>query len=131
MKNIVILISGVGSNMEAIVRTAAQEKWPAKIAAVISNRRRPLMMQTVQRWGNRFLSDNELSRGALLPIARFPRRFGRLERVFHAISPKWSEDMLQRRLNRHVAAFVGSYYSDSNARTSSMTGIDLQSFGYL
>lgn len=39
MKNIVILISGVGSNMEAIVRTAAQEKWPAKIAAVISNRR--------------------------------------------------------------------------------------------
>jgi phosphoribosylglycinamide formyltransferase 1 len=38
MKNIVILISGVGSNMEAIVRKAAQEKWPAKIAAVISNR---------------------------------------------------------------------------------------------
>ena len=104
---------------------------PASQPAVISNRRRPLMMQTVQRWGNRFLSDNELSRGALLPIARFPRRFGRLERVFHAISPKWSEDMLQSRLNRHVAAFVGSYYTESNARTSSMTGIDLQSFGYL
>ena len=104
---------------------------PASQPAVISNRRRPLMMQTVQRWGNRFLSDNELSRGALLPIARFPRRFGRLERVFHAISPKWSEDMLQSRLNRHVAAFVGSHYTDSNARTSSMTGIDLQSFGYL
>jgi phosphoribosylglycinamide formyltransferase 1 len=38
MKNIVILISGVGSNMEAIVRTAAKEKWPVNIAAVISNR---------------------------------------------------------------------------------------------
>jgi phosphoribosylglycinamide formyltransferase-1 len=38
MKNIVILISGVGSNMEAIIRKAAQEKWPANIAAVISNR---------------------------------------------------------------------------------------------
>jgi phosphoribosylglycinamide formyltransferase-1 len=38
MKNIVILISGRGSNMEAIVRAAQAERWPAKIAAVISNR---------------------------------------------------------------------------------------------
>jgi phosphoribosylglycinamide formyltransferase-1 len=38
MKNIVILISGRGSNMQAIVRTAQAEKWPAKIAAVISNK---------------------------------------------------------------------------------------------
>jgi phosphoribosylglycinamide formyltransferase-1 len=38
MKNIVILISGRGSNMEAIIRAAVAEKWPARIAAVISNR---------------------------------------------------------------------------------------------
>jgi phosphoribosylglycinamide formyltransferase-1 len=38
MKNIVILISGRGSNMEAIIHAAAAEKWPARIAAVISNR---------------------------------------------------------------------------------------------
>jgi len=38
MKNIVILISGRGSNMEAIVRACAAESWPARIAAVISNR---------------------------------------------------------------------------------------------
>jgi phosphoribosylglycinamide formyltransferase 1 len=38
MKNIVILISGRGSNMEAIVRAAAAESWPARIVAVISNR---------------------------------------------------------------------------------------------
>jgi phosphoribosylglycinamide formyltransferase-1 len=38
MKNIVILISGRGSNMEAIVRAAQAERWPARIAAVISNR---------------------------------------------------------------------------------------------
>ena len=38
MKNIVILISGRGSNMEAIVRAASAEQWPARIAAVISNR---------------------------------------------------------------------------------------------
>ncbi len=38
MKSIVILISGRGSNMEAIVRAAQTERWPARIAAVISNK---------------------------------------------------------------------------------------------
>ena len=38
MKNIVILISGRGSNMEAVVRAAQAERWPARVAAVISNR---------------------------------------------------------------------------------------------
>jgi phosphoribosylglycinamide formyltransferase-1 len=38
MKNVVILISGRGSNMEAIVRACADERWDARIAAVVSNR---------------------------------------------------------------------------------------------
>ena len=38
MRSIVILISGRGSNMEAILRTAQTEQWPASIAAVVSNR---------------------------------------------------------------------------------------------
>lgn len=41
MKNIVILISGTGSNMTAIVKTAQQDDWAmqlgARVAAVISN----------------------------------------------------------------------------------------------
>ncbi|AJX32313.1 phosphoribosylglycinamide formyltransferase [Burkholderia oklahomensis] len=38
MKKLVILISGRGSNMEAIVRACAREGWPAEVAAVISSR---------------------------------------------------------------------------------------------
>lgn len=42
MKNIVILISGGGSNMAAIVRAAERERWAgrfgARIAAVVSNK---------------------------------------------------------------------------------------------
>ena len=42
MKNIVILISGGGSNMAAIVKTAQQQDWAqlygARVAAVISNK---------------------------------------------------------------------------------------------
>lgn len=41
-KNIVILISGAGSNMAAIVRAAQQQRWAerlgARVAAVVSNR---------------------------------------------------------------------------------------------
>lgn len=37
MKRIVILISGRGSNMQAMLKVAAAERWPAQIAAVISN----------------------------------------------------------------------------------------------
>lgn len=38
MKRIVVLISGRGSNMEAIVRACAAEHWPARVVAVIANR---------------------------------------------------------------------------------------------
>lgn len=38
MKRIVILISGRGSNMEAIVQRCAEQGWPATVVAVISNR---------------------------------------------------------------------------------------------
>ncbi|MGS0741418.1 phosphoribosylglycinamide formyltransferase [Glaciimonas sp. GG7] len=38
MRSIVILISGRGSNMEAIVRAAQSEHWSANITAVISNK---------------------------------------------------------------------------------------------
>lgn len=38
MKRIVILISGRGSNMEAIVQACAAEGWPARVVAVLSNR---------------------------------------------------------------------------------------------
>ena len=37
MKRIVILISGRGSNMQAMLKVAAADRWPAQIAAVISN----------------------------------------------------------------------------------------------
>ena len=38
MQKIVVLLSGQGSNMQAIVRACAAEKWDAQVSAVISNR---------------------------------------------------------------------------------------------
>jgi phosphoribosylglycinamide formyltransferase-1 len=39
MKQIVVLISGRGSNLEAIVQACREQQWDARVAAVISNRR--------------------------------------------------------------------------------------------
>lgn len=38
MRRIVLLISGRGSNMRAIVQRCASEGWPARVVAVVSNR---------------------------------------------------------------------------------------------
>jgi phosphoribosylglycinamide formyltransferase-1 len=38
MKRIVILISGRGSNMEAVHRACVAERWPAQVVAVIASR---------------------------------------------------------------------------------------------
>jgi len=38
MKRIVILISGRGSNMEAIIERCAADRWPAQVVAVLANR---------------------------------------------------------------------------------------------
>lgn len=51
MKNLVILISGRGSNMEAILRASAAEHWPVKIAAVISNKANASGLQTAAAAG--------------------------------------------------------------------------------
>ena len=55
MKNIVILISGSGTNMAAIVRCAAREGWDtlygARVAAVISNKPDAAGLQFAQKEG--------------------------------------------------------------------------------
>lgn len=51
MKKIVILISGRGSNMQAIVHAAKQQQWPAQIAAVISNRADAAGLEFAQQLG--------------------------------------------------------------------------------
>ncbi|MBS1170270.1 MAG: purN [Burkholderiaceae bacterium] len=65
MKNIVILISGRGSNMEAIVRAAQVGKWPARVAAIISNR--------ADAAGLAFASANGIAT-AVVPSKDYPSR---------------------------------------------------------
>jgi phosphoribosylglycinamide formyltransferase-1 len=94
MKNIVILISGRGSNMRSIVESCAAESWPARVAAVVSNRADAAGLQFAQQRGiatavvdhrafaSRELFDAELARVVegfapdLLLLAGFMRILG-------------------------------------------------------
>jgi len=51
MKRLVILISGRGSNMEAIVQRCAEQGWPAQVVAVIANRSEAAGLQFAARCG--------------------------------------------------------------------------------
>ena len=53
MKNIVVLFSGRGSNMIAIARACEEQGWPARIAAVISNRPDAAGLQAARQSGLR------------------------------------------------------------------------------
>ncbi len=100
------------------------------VPMIVTNRRRPVPMQMAQRLGNRFLSNNELSRGAWLAIPGFSRRFGALERVFQALTPAGLETALYARLGARIREFAGDHYRKSNYRTSLLSGVDLQTYGY-
>lgn len=51
MKTIVILISGRGSNLDAILKAVASRGWNARIAAVISNREEALGLNLAKNHG--------------------------------------------------------------------------------
>ena len=51
MKNIVILISGRGSNLEALIAARDAGNLPVNIAAVISNRPEAMGLETAQKAG--------------------------------------------------------------------------------
>ncbi len=51
MKRIVVLISGQGSNLDAIVRASEAQDWPGRVVAVISNRAEARGLRSAQDQG--------------------------------------------------------------------------------
>lgn len=75
MKNIVVLVSGRGSNMEAIVRACTADGWPARIAAVISNRADAAGLTFAQAHG---IATAVVEHGAFAERARFDAELARV-----------------------------------------------------
>jgi phosphoribosylglycinamide formyltransferase-1 len=120
MKNIVILISGRGSNMQAIVKACQQEQWPARIAAVISNKadagglafaeehQIPAIVVPSKGAASREAYDAELQRQMLF------HRIWWCWPVLRILTPAFTAHYENRMLNIHpslLPSFVGLHHS--------------------
>lgn len=104
---------------------------PTSVPKVVTNSRRPATMQVVQRLANRLMSNNELSRGGIVRIPHFARRFARMQPIFARLTPQSFDDRLSSNIDRNIRAFVADHYRDSNNRVIELTGLDLRIFGYM
>jgi len=118
MKNVVILISGRGSNMEAIVRAAQNGQWPCRIAAVVSNRADAAGLGFAERHGipavvvaNKEYPTREAFDAALREaIDRFVPDLVVLAGFLRILTPPFVEHYAGRMLNIHpslLPAFPG------------------------
>ena len=118
MKNIVILISGRGSNMEAVVRAVQSEGWPAQVAAVISNRPDAAGLAFAQAHGiptavvpsNQFAGRAEFDAALRQEIDRFKPDLVVLAGFMRILTSPFEEHYAGRMLNIHpslLPAFPG------------------------
>ena len=63
-KRVAILISGRGSNMEALIKAAQNDDYPAKIVLVISNKDSATGLEIAEKYGinNLFISHKNKKR---------------------------------------------------------------------
>lgn len=109
MKNIVILISGRGSNMQAIVRAAQQEQWPCRLAAVISNRADAEGLKFAAEYGiptavvvsKEFPSRDAFDAALQAEIDRFQPDLVVLAGFMRILTPAFVEHYAGRMLNIH------------------------------
>lgn len=122
MKNIVILISGSGSNMAAIVRTAEQDRWAtrlnARVAAVVSNRADAKGLAFAKEHGiatvvldhKAFASREEFDTALQVEVDRFSPDLVVLAGFMRILTPAFVAHYAEKMLNIHpslLPAFPG------------------------
>jgi phosphoribosylglycinamide formyltransferase-1 len=122
MKNIVILISGSGSNMAAIVRAAEQGRWAqrlnARVAAVVSNRADAAGLDLAKAHGiptavldhKAYASRDEFDAALMAEVDRFAPDLVVLAGFMRILTPGFVAHYAGRLLNIHpslLPAFPG------------------------
>jgi phosphoribosylglycinamide formyltransferase-1 len=113
MKNIVVLISGRGSNLESLLRTADEERWRdepgATVSAVISNRADAAGLQIARRAGvptavvehTRFATREAFDRALAEEIDRHAPAVVVLAGFMRVLSPQFVRRFAGRLVNIH------------------------------
>lgn len=96
----------------------------------ITNEKRSEGFQILQRFVNFTLSNNQLSKGALLPLPNATRRFGKLSGPLGHLFPAKLDQMLKSRLVRKIHDRFDGAFAESNAELQKLTGLDLGRYGY-
>lgn len=130
MKNIVILISGRGSNMEAIVRAHGEQQWSCRIAAVISNRADAGGLSFAQAHGiptsvveSKAYAQRELFDAALQhEIDRYQPDLVVLAGFMRILTPPFVEHYAGRMLNIHPS-LLPSFPGLATHRQALQTGV--------
>jgi phosphoribosylglycinamide formyltransferase 1 len=101
MKRIVVLISGRGSNMEAVARACSDQQWPARIEAVIADRPNAEGLTLAHRLG----LDTEV-----VDLASHPDRAGFEAALAHRIDARSADLVVLAGFMRILGArFVSRY----------------------
>jgi len=113
MKNLVVLISGRGSNLEALLRTANEERWreelDAAVTAVISNRAGAVGLDVARRAGiatsivdhTRFATREEFDRALSGEIDRYAPSVVVLAGFMRVLTPQFVRRYVGRLINIH------------------------------
>lgn len=109
MKKIVILISGRGSNMQAIVESARSQQWPAQVVAVISNRPDATGLTFAKQQGlatavvnsQQFSTRDQFDAALLAQIDEFAPDLVVLAGFMRILTPQFVEHYAGRMLNIH------------------------------
>jgi phosphoribosylglycinamide formyltransferase 1 len=124
MKNIVILISGTGSNMAAVVKTAHKEAWHdkfgARVAAVISNQAHASGLVFASKHGidtavlehTKFASREEFDQALMHQIDAYQPVLVVLAGFMRILTPAFVNHYADRLINIHpslLPAFTGMH----------------------
>jgi hypothetical protein len=94
------------------------------------NTRDPLPIYYFMRFINFLFYHNELSPGALVDLPSLHFGMKRLSAGFRAFSPKWLDEIIERRQRREIELRVGNHFIESNMRTAQLMGLPLAEYGY-
>lgn len=97
---------------------------------IVINARHSILLQNLSRVLNSLFYKNQLSNSALIRIESIPKLLHISNQILKAITPQFIETMMDKKTRNLIAEYVGSYYCQSNARTSELIGINLAEYDY-
>jgi translation initiation factor 2 beta subunit (eIF-2beta)/eIF-5 len=96
----------------------------------VVNAKKSILIQNISRVLNSLFYKNQLSNSALIRIKYLPKKLKNLQQLSNAITPQFIEKNINQKMKNYIREYVGSYYCQSNVRTSKLIGINLAQYNY-